>query len=190
MKKIQNSSTWLAIMVTCIIWHVGCKPKNLGNMIAYPKEIANLQAEAKFDEAKWAVYRFYSQCRTNILCKAEDGSIDTLYSNVSFLTLPLTMSRAIQKSDTLIFNFFFLLDKGFIEDNPPCSGLNGIGFVGSSDSIRFFDFGDHWMRLNREEYALSFDEGKISQTFKLILRNEQNELDPWVVNEAKKRGIL
>jgi hypothetical protein len=156
---------------------------------AYPSKVVELGVEQQFDEAKWAIYKFYSQCRTNHLTKGIDGSIDTLQSNISYLTLPLTMTHVELVNDTVRFNFFFLPNEGFLTNDSLCQNLNGIGFVGKMDSISFFDFGDHWMRLSREEFSLEFDDNFINQVFRQSLKQEKH-INRWLLAEAKRRGIL
>lgn len=155
----------------------------------YPPEVVELGVEWQFDEARWAIYRFYSQCKTNYLVKRMDGSIDTLQSNISYLTLPLTMTNVELYKDTLRFNFFFVAKDGFYTDDLLCQNLNGIGFVGKMDSISFFDFEDHGMRLNKKEFSLEFDEELINQTFRQSLEKERY-INRWLLAEAMKRGEI
>lgn len=186
MQKIN----WLIFVVLLSFYmSLSCKVRNLSCKDNYPPKVTNLGVESEYDEAKWVIYWFYSQCVTDIFIKTSE-KIDTINTNVSYLTLPLTMTYIESQNDTLKFSFFFLPEKGFIKTDPKCQDLNGVGFVGDDNSVDFFDFGDHWIRLTRKEFSLEFDENEINQVFRQTLRKERSNLNPWLLNKAKEKGEL
>jgi hypothetical protein len=189
MNKRARISIFSILLCSTII--LGCRNADFSSIKStLPKKVIELGVEKEFNEAKWLIYKFYSQCSTDILLKTELGALDTLRLGISHLTLPLTMTRLDLKNDTVFFSFFFLPEKGFLTTDPTCEQLNGVGFVGKDLSNMFFDFGDHWMRLNRDEFRLEFDEIAINQAFRKALTKEAEHLDPWLLSEARRRGEL
>ncbi len=142
----------------------------------YPEDISRENLESIFDDAKWEVYKW------NLL-NGEDYLIrDTVLTN--FESLPLYYKGTAKNGDTLTIKFDF---SNFEFDPIKTSLMTDVSFVNSR--IVGLDLFDH-LGVVYSETDTILDRKYESKFTKYLQSKEPSELNPWLLKEARKRGVL
>lgn len=132
--------TLLALVIICST----CSKSNRNQSI----EISPL--DAKIDSAILLIYKLYSECETSILDN-DNGKIDTLVSNISYLCLPVKVETPDVYGDTTLVTIFFYPETGYEVEDPKCDFAYSVGFIGIDSQFDFVVFGDNYYSLSRSQ---------------------------------------
>lgn len=146
----------------------------------YPEEIVKSDLQNLFDKSKWEIYKW------NLLFGEEytdgyyDPRGDTILTN--FEGLNLYYEGILRKGDTLTIMFDF---STFQFDPIKASLRTDVSFIDST--IIGLDLFDHiGIIYSNPEKLLSLED----KFTKYLQSKEPSDLNPWLLQEAKKRAIL
>lgn len=168
------------------------------NNRTYPELIKSNQLEGFYDSAKWIIYASNHRIDT-VVCI---DNPDTLkYLNSSVVSLDLYLDTILFREDTTILEFhFFKKNKCNYYTTVPNS-LNKLLFI-KGDSIVYrmnsgYDYNQEFLSETRcneskgtwvSEYFKPYKFEK--NIFPKYLKESDTKLNPWLKEEAIKRGIL
>lgn len=173
-----------------------------GDISEYPDTISDNNLEHKYDSAKWIVYSSNYNSEGVVF-----ESIGTTYKDTSLniISCSLNLDKLIIKGDTIEMSFYFYIN----DTNERCYPYQAIYktrvlFI-DNDSIIYriyadFDYNNEVLEAQRylevnalkensqgyRYYSLKEEES----LFPEFLRKTNHKLNPWLKQEAIKRGIL
>jgi len=184
----------------------------------YPPEIVKNKLEAKYDTAKWVVYASnyrsnYLFCHQNHTKMVADKRFDLIINNdtgyvknINIIDCEIILDELKVYKDTIIMQFYCFVKDTFESCYPRDNFfINQIIFINKSPIIYRIDseskYDSTTFKLQREierdsikltniEYYGFYPLRIEEKTFPLFLRNYKGKINPWLRNEAIKRGVL
>ncbi len=196
MKTIYDLIFLILCLNFCFI--IGCKKKN------YPNEIIKFNLQNEFDSAKWWLYS--SNYHNNgIFCESLEKTFNDSVLNI--VSCNTELDYLLIKGDTIEMKLYF---KNNLDTSFYCNTLNGdyintfIFIKGENFLYRishYFGYNSEVLKLQKDIESdtnrntgfekIGFYTMRVeNKMFPEFLRTTKAKLNPWLKQEAIKRGIL
>lgn len=152
----------------------------------YPKVIIEKNLTTLYDQSKWLIYCIHS----DETCKFYDKL--NIKEQPTFGTLDLRIDTVYQINDTTEINFSFYYDSLKCDVNTTYnygSLTSGVAFKGNNNAPIYF-LRETTMHRFTEKGIKSRYDNPLQPDVLVYIKNNQDKLNKWFKNEAKRRGIL